>query len=612
MRQRIHAVAAGARTTWTASRQVLGLVWSTSRRLTIALALTTLIQSLVPAIQVWLAGQLIQAVADGIAAGAAGRDQAIQQIVILAIVQLVALVGSSFAQTGGNVSQQLLQEQLSIHIQSRIMRHAASLDLADFENAVYYDQLQRAQQESNHRPVQMVSQIFGLVRSLVTFATLLALLVSLGPIIAGATLLAPIPAFISGSRYGWQGFNLMRRQSPVRRMLTYLTQLLTTDEYAKEMKLYSLGGHFIDRYETLAADYYRSTRSLVVRRYWAGFGWGSLTTLASSGTFLYVAIQAVSGVFTLGQLTVFTGAATQIQGAFQGLLGGFQGLYEHGLYLTTLDDLLARAPTITSPREPILIRTPFQQGIEFRNVSYTYPGNDYSSLENVSFTIEPGETVALVGRNGAGKSTIAKLLGRLYDPDEGEILIDGVDIRRYDLDALRRQFAVMFQDYATYQLSVRDNIAVGDTMQAATDETVSRATRQAGAEPVIERLPDGFNTVLGRWFEGGHQLSGGEWQKVALARAFMRNVPNAQILVLDEPTAALDAKAEHDLFTRLRELSRHRMSLHISHRFSTVRLADRILVLDRGRLIEQGTHDELVLQGGQYAELFELQAESYR
>jgi ATP-binding cassette subfamily B protein len=492
------------------------------------------------------------------------------------------------------------------------MRHAASLDLADFENAAYYDQLQRAQQESNHRPVQMVSQIFGLARSVITFATLLALLVMLGPIIAAATLLAPIPAFVSSSRYGWQGFHLMRRQSPIRRMMTYLTQLLTTDEYAKEMKLYSLGDHFIDRYQSLATDYYRATRDLVIRRYWSGFGWGSLTTLTSSGTFLYVAIQTVSGVFTLGQLTVFTGAATQIQGAFQGLLGGFQGLYEHGLYLTTLDDLLARRPSVTSPSDPILIRKPFQQGIEFRNVTYTYPGNDFPSLENVSFTIEPGETVALVGRNGAGKSTVVKLLGRLYDPDSGEILIDGVDIRRYDLEDLRRQFAVMFQDYAAYQLSIRDNIAVGDTTQPAADDTVWRASRQAGAEPVIERLPDGLDTVLGRWFEGGHQLSGGEWQKVALARAFMRNVPNAQILVLDEPTAALDAKAEHDLFARLQELSRQRMSLHISHRFSTVRLADRILVLDRGRLIEQGTHDELMLQRGQYAELFELQAESYR
>jgi ATP-binding cassette subfamily B protein len=612
VRQRLKAVASGAKTTWDASRQVLKLVWSTSRSLTMTLALATLAQSIVPAAQVWLAGQLIQAVADGISAGAASRDQAVQTIILLAVAQLVVLLGSSFAQTSGNVSQQLLQERLSIHIQSRIMRHAASLDLADFENAAYYDQLQRAQQESNHRPVQMVSQIFSLARSAVTFSTLLALLVTLGPLIAAATLLAPIPAFISGSRYGWQGFHLMRRQSPIRRMMGYLTQLLTTDEYAKEIKLYSLGDHFIDRYENLASEYYRTTKALIVMRYWAGFGWGSLTTLASSGTFLYVAIQAVSGVFTLGQLTVFTGAATQIQGAFQGLLGGFQGIYEHGLYLSTLDELLERKPAIASPANPIMIRKPFQQGIEFRNVTYTYPGNDYPSIQNVSFTIEPGETVALVGRNGAGKSTIVKLLGRLYDPDEGEILIDGVDIRRYDLDALRRQFAVMFQDYATYQLSVRDNVSAGDIFQETTDAAVDRATRQAGADPVIERLPDGLNTILGRWFEGGHQLSGGEWQKVALARAFMRDAADAQILVLDEPTAALDAKAEHELFARLRELSQHRMSINISHRFSTVRMADRILVLDRGRLIEEGTHDELVLLGGQYAELFTLQAESYR
>ena len=611
-RQQLNAVIAGAQTTWASSVQVLRLVWTTSRSLTTSLALTTLIQSIVPAIQVWLAGQLIQAVADGIGAGAAGRDQAVQTIFLLAAAQLVVLVGSSFAQTGSNVSQQLLQERLSIHIQSRIMRHAASLDLADFENSAYYDQLQRAQQESNHRPVQMVSQIFGLGRSVVTFGTLVALLVTLGPLIAVATLLAPIPAFVSGSRYGWQGFHLMRRQSPTRRMMTYLTQLVTTDEYAKEIKLYSLGDHFIDRYENLAAEYYRSTRALIVRRYWAGFGWGSLTTLASSGTFLYVAIQAVQGIFTLGQLTVFTGAATQVQGAFQGMLGGFQGLYEHGLYLSTLEDLMARQPAIASPARPIMIRKPFQKGIEFRNVTYRYPGNDIPSLDNVSFTIEPGETVALVGRNGAGKSTIVKLLGRLYDPGAGQILIDGVDIRQYDVTELRRQFAVMFQDYATYQLSVRDNVAVGDIERAENQPAVRRATLQAGADPVIERLPDGLETVLGRWFDGGQQLSGGEWQKIALARAFMRDVAEAQILILDEPTSALDAKAEHELFARLRDLTRHRISLNISHRFSTVRMADRILVLEQGRLIEHGTHEELVLLGGQYAELFELQAAGYR
>ncbi|MFM9108757.1 MAG: ABC transporter ATP-binding protein [Chloroflexota bacterium] len=593
-------------------QRVFGLVWEASPKLTLGLAIATLAQALSPAAQVWLAGQLIQAVADGIAAAPDARDPFVQRVIVLAVMQFALLLASQFFQTLGNVCQQLLQELLAIRVPMRIMAHAATLDLSDFENALYYDQLQQAQKESANRPVQMVSQSFGLGRSIVTFVTLFALLLGLGPVIAIATLIAPIPAFISGSRYGWWGFQQMRRQSPQRRMMSYLTSLLTTDEFAKEIKLYSLGDHFIGRFGEVAGEYYAATRSLLLKRYWAGFAWGSLTTLASSATYLYVALRAVAGAISLGQLTVFTGAATQVGGAFQGILGGVQGIYEHGLYLGTLYDLLERKPAIAAPAHPVPVSRPFTQGIEFRDVSYQYPGRDEPALSHVSFTVDPGETVALVGRNGAGKSTIVKLLGRLYDPDQGRILINGVDIREYDPADLRRCFAVMFQDYAAFQLSAGENIGVGDVDRRMDRDSLARAAEQAGAEAVIGRLPEGLDTTLGKQFEGGHQLSGGEWQKIALARAFMRDAKDAEILILDEPTAALDARAEHDLFTRLKTLTQGRMALYISHRFSTVRMADRILVLEHGRLIEQGTHDELMLGGGQYAELFELQAASYR
>jgi ATP-binding cassette, subfamily B, bacterial len=606
------SLGSAVRDTWRSTVRVFGLVWEVSPQLTLGLAIATLMQALTPAAQVWLAGALIQAVADGVTTAPELRQPFVERVIWLAVAQLALLLASQFFQTLGNVCQQLLQEKLAIHVPMKIMAHAATLDLADFENAVYYDQLQQAQKESANRPVQMVSQLFGLGRSVITFATLLALLLGLGPMIALLALISPIPAFISGSRYGWWGFQLMRRQSPQRRMMNYLTSLLTTDEFAKEIKLFTLGTYFIDRFRGVADDYYAATRELLLKRYWYGFAWSSLTTLASSATYLYVALKAVTGAITLGQLTVFTGAATQVGGAFQGILGGIQGIYEHGLYLSTLYDLLERKPAIAAPADPMPIRRPFTRGIEFRDVSYRYPGREEQALSHVSFTIDLGETVALVGRNGAGKSTIVKLLGRLYDPDEGAILIDGVDIREYDPAELRRCFAVMFQDYATFQLSAGENIGVGDVGRASDDESLVRASGEAGADSVIERLPKGFQTTLGKQFDGGYQLSGGEWQKIALARAFMRDAEDAEILILDEPTAALDARAEHDLFTRLKTLTEGRMALYISHRFSTVRMADRILVLEHGQLIEQGTHDELMLHGERYAELFELQAASYR
>ncbi len=596
------------RETWAGVVRVIQLVWQTDRWLTSGLAATNILQSVLPVAQVWLAGRLIDEVAQGIQ-DSANRNDHIQSVIILAIIQLAIFVGSSLLQAVGNITQQLMQEKVSITVQSQIMAHANTLDLADFENATYYDQLQEAQRESQRRPVMMVSQVFGLARSIITFGSMVALLASLSWWIAALTLLSPIPAFISDSRYGWQGFGMMRRHSPVRRAMGYLTSLMTTDQYAKEVKLFTAGDHFIDRYNSVAQGYYQETKNLLVHRYLAGFGWGSLTTLASSGTFLYVAILAIRGQVTLGALTVYTQAANQVQGAFQGILGGIQGIYENGLYLSTLADLMDRQPRISAPEEPVPVTVPFTRGIEFRNVTYRYPDRDVKALDDVSFVIEPGETIALVGQNGAGKSTIVKLIGRLYDPDEGQILINGVDIREYDPAELRRQISVMFQDFATYQFSAADNIGIGNVELMTEQALIEAAANRAGADVVINRLPAGYQTALGKWFEGGHQLSGGEWQKVALARAFMRD---AQIMILDEPTAALDARAEYELFARIQELTTGKIALYISHRFSTARVADRIFVLERGRLVQAGTHEELMLQGGSYADLFELQAASYR
>lgn len=603
----LSTLAGAVRKTWAGLLHVVSLVWHTNRLLTLGLATTTLLQSALPAIQIWLMGRLVDEVVAGL--NGRGDDTHVRVIVLLAALQLAVLLASSLMQSLGDICQQLLQEQLAIHVQLEIMHHASSLDLADFENSTYYDQLQQAQRESSQRPVRMVTQVFGLIRSIVTFSTMIALLTSLSWWVAAAAIVSPIPAFVSQSRYGWWGFQVMRWQSPLRRLMSYLTLLMTTDQYAKEIKIFSVGDYFIERYRTTAATYYETTQKLLVKRNLASFGWGSITTIASSGTFLYVALLALRGQVSLGSLTVYTQAANQVQGAFQGILGGLQGIYENALFLSTYRELLERESSIARPLQPVHVRVPFAQGIEFRNVSYRYPGREEYAVQNLSFTIAPRETIALVGRNGAGKSTVVKLLSRLYDPSDGQILINGTDIRKYDPAELRREFGLMFQDYAAYQFTVSENIGVGNIEQMEDLAKVADAATRAGVLDMVAKLPEGFQTTLGKWFEGGHQLSGGEWQKIALARAFMRD---AQILILDEPTASLDAQSEDELFSRIKQLTTGRMTLYISHRFSTARMADRIFLLDHGQLKEAGSHDALMLLNGQYAELFKLQAASYR
>ena len=610
--------------------RVLRLVWDASPALTLSLFATTAIAGVIPAASAFTAKLLTNAVVQGIGVHSFHRPDhltladlggpatlglwqapaltAVQWIVTMVVLQLALFAITALLGTLRNITQQLIQNDVSMRIQLMVMEKAASLDLAFYEDPASYDLLRRAQTDSINRPVLMISTAFGLVQTLLTFVTMVALLVAVSPLLALLALITPIPAFIADTRYGWRGYNIARWGSRLLRRMNYMVTLVTTDSYAKEVKLFGLGGYFIDRYRLIAKAYYGTQRAQVARRYMTGFAWGNLSTIATSLTYLYVALQAIVGRLTLGDLTLYTTAASSVQGSIQGILGGFSGMYEHNLYLNNLFELMETKPSMPTSSMVVKVPEPMRGEVRFENVSFAYPGAEANALKDLSFTVKPGETLAIVGRNGAGKTTLFKLICRLYDPNEGRILIDGIDIRDFDPNKLRAQIGAMFQDYVTYQATAAENIGLGNVPDINDRERIEVAGREGGADELISKLSEGYDTALGKWFDHGVNLSGGEWQKVALARAFMRD---AKILLLDEPTSALDAQAEYDLFERLRSLTRGRTAVYISHRFSTVRRADRIIFLEHGRLVEEGTHAELMKINGRYARLFRLQASAY-
>jgi ATP-binding cassette subfamily B protein len=591
--------------------RIVRLVWPTSPTLTTILALISLVGGFLPALNVWITRGIV----DNVIFLLEGRIHSMVPIWIFVGALLAVNLLQSLLSTLSNIAQQLLQERVANRVQLMVLGKANSLDLAFFEDSEFYDKLRQASDESIYKPLQIISQLFDFVKTFVTLLSMLALLLSLAWWLAIVALLLPIPSFISSSRYGWRGYQKMRRENPERRRMLYLFRLMTFDTYNKEIKLFNLGDFFLKQYEELAELFYQENKKIVLGRYLAGFAWGSLSILANSAIYIYVAFRAVARAISVGSLTMYAQAAMQVGSSFQGVLGDLSGIYENNLFVSTLYEFLEYQPRIVSPREPAVLEPgPALPGlsVEFRDVSFTYPGKDpatQAALRHMSFTIQAGEAVALVGRNGAGKTTIVKLLTRLYDPDEGQILVANRDIREYELNDLRRVIGVIFQDYVTYYMSARENIGVGRIDDIENMNLVEQAAWKSGANSVITQLPQGYQTMLGRWFKDGFQLSGGEWQKVALARAFMRDAP---ILILDEPTSSLDAQAEYEIFSKFRLLTAGKTAVFISHRFSTVRLADRIFVIENGVLQESGSHQELIALNGRYAELFNIQAEAYR
>ncbi|MDQ3288352.1 MAG: ABC transporter ATP-binding protein/permease [Pseudomonadota bacterium] len=590
------------------SGRALELVWSTSRPLTLWLGLLTLVGGLLPAGIAYVGALIVDAVVAASRAAAAGEAVVMAPVFWLIALEAVLVMGMAGAQRGISLCQSLLRAQLGQRVNVMILEKALTLQLAHFEDSEFYDKLTRARREASSRPLSLVTRTFGLAQNGISLISYGVLLAQFSPWAVAVLVLAGLPAFLAETRFSGDAFRLFRWRSPETRMQMYLETVLAREDHAKEVKLYGLGPLLLGRYRDIFHALYREDRKLAIRRDGWGFVLGLVGTLTLYAAYGWIALTAVLGRITLGQMTMYLMLFRQGQSAVAAILSAIGGMYEDNLYLSTLYEYLdtpVPASTGTALRGP----DP-NDGIRFESVSFTYPGGGAPALQDIDLHIRPGESLALVGQNGSGKTTLIKLLTRLYDPDQGRILLDGRDLREWDDATLRQRVGVIFQDFARYQMRVGENVGVGDVEHFEDRQQWQEAADMGMATPFIAALPGGFDTQLGKWFRDGRELSGGQWQKIALARAFMRS--RADILVLDEPTAAMDAEAEATIFEHFRRLTTNRIAILISHRFSTVRMADQIIVIQDGRIIERGSHDELMTLDGHYAHLFKLQAQGYR
>jgi ATP-binding cassette, subfamily B, bacterial len=584
--------------------KALDLVWTTDRRLTLSLAMFALLGGLLPGAIAFVGKLIVDSV---VVANRSGLQLDRQTALNYVYLEAVAIVLLAAVQKGLVVSQSLLRVLLAQRVNEMILEKALTLDLAHFEDSEFYDKMSQARSQASSRPLSLINRTFGLCQSALTLIAFSGLLWQFSGWAVLVLIVAAIPAFIAETRFSEHAFRLFRWRSPETRQQHYLETLLAREDYAKEVQLYQLGGMLLQRYRDIFNRLYKDDRNLTIQKGLWGYLLGLLSTVAFYIAYAWIVIEAISGQISLGEMTMYLMVFRQGQSTFASALTSIGGMYEDNLYLANLYEFLEQPMPQSQGK---VTKGIIQEGIRFEHVSFSYPGSQQPVLKNISLHLSLGEKLAIVGENGSGKTTLIKLLTNLYQPTSGRILLDGVDLKDWDIDVLRRRIGVIFQNFVQYQFTVGENVGVGDVEQINDRQEWSIAADKGMATPFIDVLPQKFDTQLGKWFKGGQELSGGQWQKIALARAFMRS--DADILILDEPTAAMDAEAEMNIFNHFRSLTQDRMVVLISHRFSTVRMADTIIVMANGEIVEQGSHDRLIAANGRYAHLFSLQAAGYR
>ncbi len=586
------------------SSRALELVWTTSRPLTITLALLTLLAGVLPAAIAYI-GQLI---VDGVVEATKAEAPDTRAVLNLVLLEALVVTAMAASQRGISASQSLLRALLGQRVNVMILEKAMTLELAHFEDSEFYDKLTQARREASSRPLSLVTRTFGLVQNAISLTSYAVLLVAFSPWAVLILVGAGLPSFFAEAKFSGDAFRLFRWRSPETRMQMYLETVIAREDGVKEVKLFQLGPRLLQRYRDIFKRLFVEDRRLTLRRDGWGFVLGLISTAALYAAYAWIVITTIAGTITLGAMTMYLVLFRQGQSAVAAILTSISGMYEDNVYLSNLYEYLEQP--VPAKRGKAVYGPDPASGLEFRNVSFAYPGANSKALDDISLQIRPGESLALVGENGSGKTTLIKLLTRLYDPTEGQILLDGLDLQQWDVEALRQRIGVIFQDFGRYQFSVGENIGAGDVRHIGDSVRWEKAAETGMAAPFIEQMPEGYRTQLGRWFKDGRELSGGQWQKIALSRAFMRS--DADILVLDEPTAAMDASSEAAVFEHFRTASGNKMTILISHRFSTVRAAAQIIVIHDGRILERGNHESLLAEDGQYAHLFRLQARGYQ